>query len=384
MPWKKSSVVAQRYALVKALLAEWESAGETCQRFGVSRQTGYKFLRRFAARGKQGLQDRSRRPRGAPDHGREQWRRRLLRLRKRHATWGARKLRWLLRRRFRAVGLPSVRTLQRWLAQAGLSRTRPRLRRRTVLGPAKPATLARRPNAVWTFDLKGWFSTGDGSKVEPLTIRDLWSRYLLWTRPLAPRSERNVRRICQRLFRRHGCPAVIRCDRGAPFYGDGPQGFTRLSLWWWRLGIRVEFVRRGRIDNNAHEQMHGVLQAELTIARTVAAQAQRLERWRQRYNHERPHEALGLRPPASRYRSQPAPVPRLQRPHYPAGWVVRQVQRNGEVYLPHWRGTISRAFAGLPVGFQPLGPCRYRVYFARWLIGELDLSASAKLRLLVS
>jgi transposase InsO family protein len=242
--------------------------------------------------------------------------------------------------------------------------------------------LASASNAVWTFDLKGWFCAGDGSKVEPLTIRDLWSRYVLWTRPLSPRSERNVRRICQRLFRRHGHPAVIRCDRGAPFCSDGPHGFTRLSLWWWRLGIRVEFVRRGSIDNNAHEQMHSVLQAELTIARTRRAQAQRLERWRQRYNHERPHEALGLRTPASRYRSRPAPLPPLQPPHYPAHWLVRRVQRNGEVRLPHWRGTVGRAFAGLPVGFEPTNPRSYRVYFARLLLGELERTGSGKLRLL--
>ncbi len=382
MPWKRSSVVAQRYALVMALLVERDSAEVTCRRFGVSRQTGYKFIRRFAAQGRKGLQDQSRRPRCAQGRWSERWRRRLLRLRRSHATWGARKLRWLLRRRFRAVDLPGERTLQRWLAQAGLSRARQPKRRRAVFGPARPATRARGSNAVWTFDLKGWFFTGDGRKVEPLTIRDLGSRYVLWTRPLSPRSERNVRRICQRLFRRHGCPAVIRCDRGAPFCSDGAHGFTRLSLWWWRLGIRVEFVRRGSIDNNAHEQMHGVMQAELTIAHTSGAQAQRLERWRQRYNHERPHEALGLRTPASRYRSRPAPLPRLQPPHYPTGWLVRQVQRNGEIHLPQWRGTIGRAFAGLPVGLEPAGPRRYRVHFARLLLGELDLTSPGKLLLL--
>lgn len=373
---------SQRYALVRALNSRTESVTNLCRRFGVSRQTAYKFKRRFEAQGRRGLQDKPRRREDTLHLGQDQWRRRLIRLRRAHPSWGARKLRWLLDRRFSSSGLPSERTLQRWLAHAGLSRVRRPRRRRAVFGPPRAATVASRSNAIWTFDLKGWFLTTDGSKVEPLTVRDLWSRYVLWSRPLAPRSDGNLRRVCRRLFRRYGCPAVIRCDLGAPFYGDGPSGFTRLSLWWWRLGIQVEFVRRGHIDNNAHEQMHRVLKAEVSIAHSVHAQAQRLERWRHRYNHQRPHEALGLRTPASLYRPRPAPLPHLLVPRYPSGWTVRVVQRDGGSCAPNWRGIIGRAFIGLQVGFQPLGPRRYRVYFATLLLGELDLDRSRKLQLI--
>ena len=239
--------------------------------------------------------------------------------------------------------------------------------------------MARRSNHIWTIDLKGWFRTGDGSKIEPLTVRDQWSRFLLWTRPLSPRNERNARRVCRRLFRRYGRPAVIRCDRGSPFFGDGPHGFTRLSLWWWRLGIRVEFVRRGRINNNAHEQMHGVLKAELAIASTARVQTQRLERWRRRYNEYRPHDALGMRTPASRYRARPAPLPALPQPRYLPDSLVRRVHPNGDITIPGWRGTIGRAFAGLSVALVPYRPQHYRVYFASLYLGELDLTRSRKL-----
>lgn len=379
MPWKDSSVNRQRKELVKAMMAGVEPVVVIVRRFGVSRQTAYKFLKRFRANGCAGLQDYSHVP--VQVHARQaaQWRHRVLRLRQSHPTWGARKLRWLLRQSFRRHRLPAERTMQRWIKQAGLARQLRPFRRRVQPTRRRRAMIARRSNDVWTIDLKGWFITHDGSKIEPLTIRDLWSRLVFWTKPLAPKDERSVRRICQRLFRRYGRPRVMRCDRGAPFFGDGPHGLTRLSLWWWRMGIRVEFVRRGSINNNAHEQMHGVLKAELAVARTARAQAQQLDRWRKHYNQNRPHEAIGQRPPASVYRPHPRPLPALPQPRYPRAWLARRVQRNGEIALSGWHGTIGRAFGGLRVGLAPAGPQRYRVYFATLYLGLLDLAGSRKL-----
>lgn len=379
MPWKDSSVIRQRRELVQAMLANVEPVVVLCRRFGVSRQTAYKFLARFRADGGAGLQDHSHIPAQAHARQAPRWRERILRLRKTHPTWGARKLRWLLRRRFGPHRLPAERTVQRWIEQAGLARQLRPPRRRVQPIRRVTATIARRSNDVWTIDLKGWFRTHNGTKIEPLTIRDLWSRFVLWAQPLAPKDEPGVRRICQRLFRRHGRPRVMRCDRGAPFFGDGPHGFTRLSLWWWRLGIRVEFVRRGSINNNAHEQMHGVLKTEVAIARTARVQAQRLARWRRHYNEHRPHEAIGQRTPVSVYRPHPAPLPALHQPRYPHHWLVRVVEENGVIGLPGWRGSIGRAFGGLRVGLAPVGRWRYRVYFASLYLGKLDLARSRKL-----
>lgn len=373
MPWKDSSVVRQRTELMEAMLADREPVLTLSQRFGVSRQTAYKFLTRYRAYGAAGLRDRLHTPVSAYASQAPRWRARLLRLRKAHPTWGARKLRWLLGDRFGRRHLPAERTLQRWIARAGLVQRSP-VRRRTRPTRQVRATVARRSNAVWTIDLKGWFRTANGTKVEPLTVRDLWSRFVLWSAPLAPRDERSVRLVCQRLFRRHGRPHVIRCDRGAPFFGDGPHGLTRLSLWWWRLGIRVEFVRRGQIDNNAHEQMHRVLKADTAIAWSARAQARSLERWRQGYNRQRPHESLGLQTPASRFHSQPCRLPVLHDPSYPATALVRWVEPNGKISFQGWRGSIGRAFGGLPVRLDPAGFHRYRVYFASLYLGRLELN----------
>lgn len=383
MPWKDSSVVRQRRELVQAMLAGVEPVVAICHRFGVSRQTAYKFLARFRTDGGAGLLNHSHVPAQAHARQAPRWRDRILRLRKTYPTWGARKLRWLLRQRFGPQRPPAERTVQRWIEQAGLAR-RLRPQRRRVRPTRRLAPMiARHSNDVWTIDLKGWFRTHDGAKIEPLTIRDLWSRFVLWTKPLAPKDETRVRRNCQRLFRRHGRPRVMRCDRGAPFWGDGPHGFTRLSLWWWRLGIRVEFVRRGSINNNAHEQMHGVMKNELVIACTARGQAQGLGRWRRYYNYVRPHEAIGLRTPASVYRPHPAPLPVLRQPRYPHHWLVRMVEENGVIGLPGWRGSIGRAFGGLRIGLAPAGRWRYRVYFASLYLGELDLARSRKLILAV-
>lgn len=362
---------------MSALLAKTATVAVVCRRFGVSRQTAYKFLRRFRASGGEGLRNLAPGPVRPHAPQASRWGDLVIRLRRRYAGWGARKLQWLLRPAAIHERLPGERTVQRWLQQAGL--IRPRRVRRRARTTSQRGTLPRRSNMVWTIDLKGWFLTGDGTKIEPLTIRDLWSRYVLWTRPVAPRNEASIRRVCQRLFRRYGRPRVIRCDRGAPFFGDGPHGFTRLSLWWWRQGIRVEFVRRGRINNNAHEQMHGVLKAELGIAHTAAAQARRLERWRLRYNEQRPHEAIGMRPPSEVYRPRPATRLKLIHPHYPGHYLQRRVQSNGEIQLPKWRGCIGRAFGGLTIGLAPAGRSRYRVYFAHLYLGSLDLNASRKL-----
>jgi transposase InsO family protein len=161
--------------------------------------------------------------------------------------------------------------------------------------------VARSPNDVWTLDFKGWFRTGDGTRVEPLTVRDLKSRFLLDLRLLPNQSDGHTRRALTRVFDRYGLPKVIRVDNGPPFGGVGPRGLSRLSVWWRRLGIRVEFGRPAHPEDNAgHEQMHGVYQAEVAAhpAGHPCAHQRRSDRWRASYNQLRPHEALRLRPPA--------------------------------------------------------------------------------------
>lgn len=377
MPWRIDSVYMQRVRLVRAMLRGRHSVSALCRAAGVSRQTAYKYLRRFTRFGRAGLREQ---PRGNHRGCRYRaLRRELLALRRRRPSWGARKLLYWLRRRRGRRTLPCERSVQSWLQQAGVAR-RDRPKRAgagLVPQPIRPTA----SNALWTVDLKGWFRTLDGHKVEPLTVRDGHTKFLLCVEPVSAPSEAVVRRIFQRLFCRYGCPQVILTDRGAPFCGTGPHGLTRLSVWWQRLGIQVQFVnRRLRVDNNAHEQMHQVLQREVADrpARTWREQRCELERWRCDYNTRRPHEALGMRPPACVYRPRPAPLPRLHRARYPIGWTVRIVKAKGDISLDAHRHGIGRAFAGLPIGLQPLHADRWAVYFGRLKLGELHLCADSR------
>jgi hypothetical protein len=223
-------------------------------------------------------------------------------------------------------------------------------------------------------DFKGWFRTGDGRRVVPLTVRDLFSRFVLGIRLLRHRHPQ-VQRYFQRLFARYGLPEIIRIDHGPPFAGDGALELSRLSAWWLSLGIRVELTGRARPqDNAAHEPRHRIYQNEVARrpAPTPAAQQRRTDRWRHHYNWERPHEALGQRVPAERYRRSRRRYPAALRPwRYPSGWRTARVTASGYV---RWRGrlrVIGRAFGGQRVGFQAVGAGVHEVYFANYLIGLL-------------
>jgi len=226
---------------------------------------------------------------------------------------------------------------------------------------------------VWTVDFKGWFRTQDGQRVEPLTVRDQFSRYLLSVRLLKNQSWKPVRRVFLGLFGQQGYPQVIRMDNGSPFGTTGPAGLSRLSAWWTTLGIGVEFTAPGHPEQNgAHEQMHRVLKAETTrpTSSHLRAQQRRTDRWVKTYNQIRPHEGLGQRPPGQVYRPKRSPQ-RNMLLSYAIGLVVRRVRSNGQI---KWRGRkrfVGEAFIGYPVGVKLVGEGKGLIYFADLLIGEL-------------
>jgi putative transposase len=382
MLWKELSTVVRRLRFVKQALKAQQSLSQLCRRFGMSRKSGYKWLARFEREGPRGLRDRACRPHRSPRQTSGEWLKRIRRMRRRHRNWGSRKLAARLRKEYPSAKVPCARTIGKWLRRMKLSR---RQRRRSVGGPQLKRdglTVAQRSNQVWTVDFKGWFRTGDGQRVEPLTVRDAFSRYLLSARLLEEQSWWRCRRIFMRLFRDNGYPGVIRVDNGGPFGSRGPAGLTRLSAWWTALGIRVEFIAPGHPEQNgAHEQMHGVFKVETTRppSRHLRAQQRRTDRWVRIYNRIRPHEALGQRVPAEVYRPKATPA-RSVVLTYPRRWEVRRVRSNGEI---RWRGRkrfLGEAFVGYPVGLRRRSPGRCEVYFARLLIGELGDSDPGGIR----
>jgi hypothetical protein len=225
-------------------------------------------------------------------------------------------------------------------------------------------------------------------RCQPLTVRDLFSSYLLAVEHLPP-SDVAIRRVMRRCFRRYGVPRVIRMDNGKPFGGEGAQGLTSLSVWWTRLGIRVEFTRPAKPqDNGAHEQMHGVLEKETAQppAPDLRAQQRRFRRFRRHYNHERPHEKLRMRTPADVYRPTPGPMPKPSALRYPKSWKRKRVSQAGLIY---WEGKmrwIGRPFKNQTVGLKAsavtaaaAGP-KVEIYLGKLLLGELHAGDPPKLR----
>jgi transposase InsO family protein len=385
MPWK-TSPHQQRLHFVSLAVQANVNLRELCRQFAISAPTGYKWLARYRASGAKGLQELSRRPKCRPQKHGARWQKELFALRRQHPRWGVKKLRIRLQQKHpRARKLPSARTLGRWLQAAHLTLP-PAPRRRP--GPKLPwpaLTPAKRRNEVWTIDFKGWFRTQDGRRCDPLTIRDLASRFLLVLRILPEQSEAAVRRAMSRVFKTWGLPRIIRVDNGSPFAGQGSaRQLSTLSVWWLRLGIDVEFTRPAKPqDNGAHEQMHRVLKAETASppAANLHAQQRRFDRWRSQYNHLRPHEALGGRVPAKLYGRSPHPYHPPTQPAYPATWLSRRVRANGWIKFEGILRFIGRAFARQLVGLQPASNQSWNVHLDTLLIGTLhraDGSASMR------
>ena len=374
MPWKRKNKEEQKFDLIRLMKAGECSVKELARRFGVSRQTAYKWRRRFRRGWLRALRERSRRPLFFAAQTSAVWLRRVRRLRQRHPTWGARKLRHVLSKRFGPRKAPAVATISRWLKRWGLSRGR----RRRARGPQIRRQAIRKPercHEVWTVDFKGWYRTGDGTRVEPLTVRELRSRYGLGIVLLRSTATAPTKRAMRRLFKRHGLPERIRCDNGSPFGAIGTTGLTRLSAWWVKLGIEVEFITPGRpSENGAHEQFHRVYKAEVALrpAQTVRGQQRRSDRWLARYNEERPHEALGMKTPSDVFKKNARRMPaRLGPWRYPKGWERRWVRGNGEI---SWRGKrryVGEAFVLDYVGLKATGFGVWRVYYGPMLVGEL-------------
>jgi putative transposase len=317
MPWKNQCEAEQRWRFLRDWLSRKKTVAELSRHHAISRKTAYKWIARFEAEGRRGLANRRRRARRVRNRPAKRWLRRIRRWRIRHPRWGPRKLHWALRRRFGIRGVPSPAAIGRWLKAWQLSRKRPRARHRGPIVERPNLTVAQRPNDVWSVDFKGWFRTADGTKILPLTVRDMATRYILATQLLPGENIPETRVAFRRLFRACGLPRAIRVDNGSPFGSVGALGLTQLSAWWLKLGIRVEFITPGRPDQNgAHEQMHRVYKDEVASppAATLRAQKRRTERWRHIYNHLRPHEALSMHCPAQFYRPSRRRMPAVLRP----------------------------------------------------------------------
>ena len=363
----------QRLAFIAEWLRDEWTMTELAERYGISRRTAYKWVDRYETDPAAGLADRSRAPKTQGRAMTETVRAAILGLRGAHPHWGPKKLRAVLRERQPDTPWPAASTMGDLLHREGISQ--PRRRTRYMVPLTQPLAAAQAPNDVWTADFKGWFRTGDQTRCDPLTVADACSRFVFCCRIVVP-SERGVRPRFERAFREYGLPLAMRTDNGSPFATTGAGHLSRLAGWWLKWGIQLDRIDRGHPEQNGrHERFHLTLQQETTTppAPTPSAQQRRFDRMRREFNTERPHEALGQRPPARLYTPSPRPYPaRLDDPWYDASHQVRRVRDRGQI---KWDGDlifVSEAVCGELVGLAETESGDWRVHFMQVELGRID------------
>lgn len=375
MPWKEVSSMGLRREFVEFASVEGRNVAELCRRFGVSRKTAYKWLQRHQAAGLDGLADRSRRPHRSPERTGEQVEAAILALRKQHPAWGARKL----RARLAALGhkdLPAASTVHSILQRAGLVCPEEAAKHQPFQRFEHPE-----PNDLWQMDFKGHFALTSGARCHPLTVLDDHSRFSLVLSACANENGQTVRERLIEAFRRYGLPRRMLMDNGGCWRGDADDPQSEFSVWLMQLGIRITHGRPLHPQTQGKEErFHRTLKAEvLTRPFDTLTHCQReFDRWRDVYNLERPHEALGLIPPVQRYReSQRAYPERLPPIEYGPDDQVRKVSIDGDISFRNREIKISRALRRMPVGLRPTTDDNiWDVYFSYSLLGRLDLGES--------
>ena len=347
MPWKECSVMDERVKFVARRLAG-EPMADLCREFGISRKTGYKIFDRYQECGIHGLTDRSRRPYRYANQLPFQVENYILNVKREHPSWGARKVRERLLRRFADIPLPAKSTIHAVLDRHGLVERRSSRSRRRAQGT--PLSLGQLPNELWCTDYKGEFLLGNRQYCYPLTVTDHASRFLLTCEALSSTREDYAFTVFERLFQERGLPANIRSDNGVPFASPNALfNLSKLAVWWLRLGIGIERIQPGHPQQNGrHERMHLTLKKEATkpAAANFLQQQARFDKFMEIFNQQRPHEALDMKCPAEIYQPSPRPYSGLPDIDYPFHDKTVVVTRCGRICLGNKKINFSQIFAG--------------------------------------
>jgi putative transposase len=376
MPWREMSPMDQRTQFVLDYRSGLFTMTELARQYGISRKTGYKWAARYdEVHGTVDVQERSRRPHHSPEATDPAVVARLIALRKRYPLWGPKKLLAVGARTDPHLVWPCRSTACEVLKRAGLVLARARSPR--LPHPSSALAPITHANGTWTTDFKGEFRTGDHRYCYPLTLRDGHSRFVLHCGALVvARTFAETQRRFARAFAQYGLPDRLRSDNGLPFAGPGLGRLSRLSVWWMRLGIVPERITPGHPEENgAHEQFHAVLKTATARppAPNARAQQRRFDRFVPQYNYDRPHEALGDRPPATYYVPSARPLPAVLPPlDYPGHWDVRRVSSNGCISWNDAPLFLTESLAGELVGFEEVEDGVWTVSFATVALARFD------------
>lgn len=374
MPWRETRVMDQRVRMIGDWLSGDYYISELSRSYGVSRKTLYKWIERYQADDGADLRDRSRAPLRVSRATPAELVADILACKTRHGHWGSRKLLAWLRSHEPGKKWPVASTIGEILKRHGMVQVRHKRHRTPPY--TEPFLRSSRPNEVWSADFKGHFKLGEVGPCYPLTLTDNFSRYLLGCWGMPHPAYLPTRSNFELAFREFGLPVAIRTDNGAPFASVGIGGISSLSAWFIRLGIRPERIEKSHPEQNGrHERMHRTLKAEAVAPprKSFGEQQRAFDRFRAYYNHDRPHEALGQKIPASFYQRSDRKYPeRLPDIDYPESFTTRQVTQSG---CFKWEGTdiyLSQALAGHPIGLQPIDTGVWRIHFSFYPLGTFD------------
>lgn len=367
MPWKATNVSEQRFQFVVLASRKERPLAALCEEFGISRQTGYLWWKRFQQDGLAGVQEHSRRPQRSPRQVSREVVEAVVALRRQRPDWGAQKLHHLLRDQHPELPSISISTLHRILDREGLVENDDRHH------AAQERFERNRPNELWQMDFKG--PQGFNRGIGPLSILDDHSRYVILLKQVGSTQLAVVRNAMQEAFAQAGVPETLLIDHGTPWWnGASLTGWTELTVWIMRQGIRIAFsgFRHPQTQGKV-ERMHGALQRAASKRRRQFEDQHWLDEFRHEYNHLRPHAALGMHTPASRWQPSERSF-QLHPPdwNYAAEIEPFRLSSQGQLQWHGQRWEISRALRNQLVGLQRIEQ-RALVYFCNTIVREIDL-----------
>jgi putative transposase len=382
MPWKMERPMDQKIKLVSLWLESNYGITEISFKLGVSRKTVYKWIERYTEEGISGLEEKSRIAYRHPNITDPDKIKRIIDYKEKHDKWGPKKVISNLERMYPEEIWPSASTAGEWLKKNGL--VRKRKRRRHVDRYRDHFTNCIKPNDVWSADYKGQFYTRDKKICYPLTVTDNYSRYIISCDALEGPRYIETRDCFERIFREYGLPEAIRTDNGIPFAGTSIGGLSRLSIWWIKLGIIPERIYPGKPqENGRHERMHRTLK-ESTVkpaGSNLEDQQNKFDFFRVEYNHERPHESIGMKRPEEVYKKSFRSFPESIKPiEYPEGFEIRSVRHNGEIKFEGDVYFISELLHRERIGLKEVGYGFWQINFGLHKLGYIDLTRKKIIR----
>lgn len=374
MPWEEKEILEEKIGFI----ADWKknefTFSELCQRYGVSRPTGYLLINRFESEGVEGLKERSKRPKVIPHQTSEEIESELLRLKYRFPKWGPAKIKDFIIAEGIEGDFPAASTIGEIYKRHGL--VKPRKKRKKIIPHCEPLRHCTAPNMVWSADFKGQFQLKNSAYCYPLTITDNFSRFLFACDGfLSPNCNQTIKTFTK-VFEEFGLPDALRTDNGQPFCSVGITSLTRFTVWLLKLGVMPERISIGSPqENGRHERMHRTLK-ESAIApnqHTLPEQQDRFEGFIHEYNYLRPHSALGGKRPSEVHQKSPREFP-IGAPEvcYPNHFSLRKIKKTGEIKFANKRYFLSESLGGETVALEMLDQYRGIIFFGKMKLGLID------------